>query len=415
MYKEKPVLNIVIGAAFVVVIVVAFVAGYAARVGQTVLAENSSVPAKAVVDSEQADVIEQDNADIDFQLFWEVWDEVKSRHVEQNITDQDLFYGALRGVASATGDPYTVFLDPGSTTQFNDTINGEFEGIGAEIGIKDNQLTVIAPLANTPAEQAGLLANDIILAIDETDTIEMSIDEAVALIRGEKGSVVTLRVAREGELELVDVAITRGVIEIPAVAYEVVEQEGKRIGIISMSHFINGTSEQFGEIAQQVLVEQPDGLIIDVRNNPGGLLDEVIDVASQFQAEGVLVSEDRFNGEKVNYSSTGGGLLEDSFETVILINEGSASASEILAGVLQDYDRAIVLGEQSFGKGSVQDYQEFDDGSSLKLTVAKWLTPNGTSINDTGITPDIMVEMTPADYLEDRDPQLDRAIEELVQ
>lgn len=364
-------------------------------------------------DTKQTSDIEAANSTIDFEQFWEVWELVKSKHVDQPVNDTDLFYGAISGIAAAVDDPYTVYLPPDLTARFNEDISGKFDGIGAEIGIKDAQLQVIAPLAGTPAEQAGLQAGDKIIKIDDLETIDLTLDEAVDKIRGPKGSTVVLTIYRDGAEDVTEVSVVRDTIKVPTLEYELRETNGKRLAIIRLSHFNEDASADFEEVSQTILRDNPDGLILDMRNNPGGLLDESVKVASYFVPQGTIVSERFSDGREVVYDSKGYGTLAN-FETVVLINQGSASASEIVAGALKDHGAGKVLGKQSYGKGSVQDFQILDDNSSLKITVAYWYTPNGNSINDTGITPDIEVDITTEDIQADQDPQLDRAIEELV-
>ena len=351
---------------------------------------------------------------VDLELFWDVWNIIKTEHVDQPVSDQDLYYGALEGVASSVNDPYTIFLDPEQTTKFEENINGEFEGIGAEIGMQEGQLVVIAPLSDSPAEHAGLESNDAIMQIDAQDTFDISIDEAVSLIRGPKGSEVVLTIFRSGSDDVQDITIVRDVIEIPTIDSRIEEHGDKKIGIVELTHFNTGVSSEFIEVSNELLRKGVDGIVLDMRNNPGGLLNESIEVASQFIGSGVIVLERLTDGTMEEYEATGQAIFSDSPEVVVLINQGSASASEIVAGALQDHDRATVIGTQSFGKGSVQDYRTFENGSSLKITVAEWLTPNNNNINNVGIAPDIEVELTREDRDAEHDPQMDRAVEELL-
>ncbi len=354
------------------------------------------------------------SSDIDFDLFWEVWDAVKTKHVDQPVDDKDLFYGAIEGITSAVDDPYTTYFSPELAERFNEDISGKFDGIGAEIGVEDSQLQIIAPLANAPAEEAGLRAGDNVISIDETDTYDMSLDEAVNLIRGERGTTVVLTIFREGDTDVQDIPIVRDTIKIPTVEYTTTSANNKNIAVITLSHFNSGASADFAEIANQVLRDNPDGLIVDLRNNPGGLLEESITISSHFISDGVIVSERFSDGSSRPYYTSNIGSFGDSIPVAVLINRGSASASEIVAGALQDYGKATIIGEQSFGKGSVQDYEVFEDNSSLKVTVAHWFTPNGRNIDEEGIQPDIEVVMTAEDYEADLDPQLDRAVEYLT-
>ncbi|MFA6387741.1 MAG: S41 family peptidase [Patescibacteria group bacterium] len=349
-----------------------------------------------------------------YDLFWQVWQHVQSDYVNQPVSDQTLMYGAISGVAAAVQDPYTVFMDPEQAALFTPTIDGQFEGIGAEIGVKDGQIVIIAPLKGSPAEQAGLQAGDAIIKIDGVDTINMTVDKAVSVIRGTKDTTVTLTIYRTSATDVQDIIIKRAEIKIPSTVYTIKEQAGKRIGIIELSHFNKGSKAEFNKIAQQVLLDAPDGLILDLRNNPGGLLDQCVDIASLFISDGVIVKEKFSDGREEVFSSQGDAVLANQTNMVVLINEGSASAAEILAGALQDYKKATIIGTTSFGKGSVQNFQQFPDNSVLKVTAAKWLTPLNKTIDHTGIQPDIEVKLTSADITTKTDAQLNRAMNELI-
>jgi len=350
--------------------------------------------------------------DVDFGLFWKVWDYLHRTYLERPLGDTKLFYGALEGMVAGLGDPYSVFMNPDTAKQFSQELEGSFEGIGAEIGIRVNQLVIIAPLPNTPAEKAGLRAGDKILAIDNFDTSGMAVDYAVSLIRGPHGSKVKLTVMPNGERETKEVALTRERIEI-----EIVHQELKalptgkgQVGYIKIAHFSSNTDELFREAWQKLAVRGVQGIVLDLRNNPGGYLDQAIEISSHWIADGVIVKEQFAPPEFREHRSTGKGELGN-IPTVILVNQGSASASEIVAGALQDTRRATLVGEQTFGKGSVQDLEQFPDGSAVKITIAKWFTPKGRSIDKNGIKPDIEIKLTKEDVEADRDPQLARALE----
>jgi carboxyl-terminal processing protease len=348
--------------------------------------------------------------DVDFAHFWQVWEMIKDKYVSQPISDIDLYYGSITGMVAALEDPYSVFLDPEFAEEFALELSGSFEGIGAEIGIKKNQLTVIAPLPDTPAERAGLKAGDSILAIDEVDTFGMVIEEAVQRIRGPKGTEVVLLIYREGAEETQDISIIRDTIVIESVKWETRRSGEKDVGIITISHFNENTEGLFSEAVQDMILEDPDHLILDLRNNPGGFLDTAVTVAGEWVSSDVIVVEEFSDGSDHKYRSNGSARFAD-LPTIVLVNGGSASASEIVAGALQDHGKAIVIGETTFGKGSVQDYVEFLDKSALKLTIALWMTPNGRMIDKEGIAPDETVELTFEDFENDRDPQMDRALE----
>lgn len=346
--------------------------------------------------------------DVDFELFWEVWDSLSANYVDhEKLNEKKMFYGAIRGMVDSLDDPYTVFMEPQIAQEFEDDLAGKFEGIGAEIGIKNDILTIIAPLPDMPAEKAGLKSGDKVLAINDESTSGISIDEAVNKIRGPKDTDVTLSIAREGVDELLKITITRGTILVKSIR-TTMRDDG--IYVIKITNFNGDTEGLFNNAVKEVLDKNPKGLVIDLRNNPGGYLDTAIEMSSEWVEDGIIVVE-KYNEERKNeHLARGRARLKD-YKTVILVNEGSASASEIVSGALQDYGLAKIVGKTTFGKGSVQILNNFEDGSSVKITVAKWLTPKGRSINDDGITPDFEVDYTSDDYNSNQDPQMDRAIE----
>lgn len=352
-------------------------------------------------------------ADVDFGDFWEIWKQVKTKHVGPPPTDVEMFYGAIGGMVASLQDPYSVFFDPEVATKFAEELSGTFEGIGAEIGIKQERLSIIAPLPGTPAEQAGLKAKDWIVAIDDADTAGMAVEEAVSRIRGPKGTEVVLLIQREGFREPQEFKLIRNTIVVDSVTWKTVEANGKKVAVIALSRFNEDTAARFSEAVRAVLLENPDGLVLDLRNNPGGYLDAAVEIAGDWIHHDVVVREKFSDGSQKDYVSDGLARLAG-LPTVALVNGGSASASEIVAGALQDYGIAKIIGEQTFGKGSVQDYSEFTDGSALKLTVALWYTPKNRSIDKDGIAPDEVIKLTPEDFQQDRDPQLDRALDTLT-
>ncbi len=348
------------------------------------------------------------NKAVDFNLYWNVMDILKNKYIDSDkVLDTELFYGSLAGMVASLGDPYSVFLTPQVNKEFTEELSGNFQGIGAEIGLKKGILTIIAPLPGTPAENAGLQPRDQVLAIDGVSTSGMGLDESVSRIRGEGGTEVVLTILSPDSEESRDVTIIRDVINIVSVSWS---KKENNTAYIKLSYFNQDTEQQFRAIAKEVLAANPDQIILDVRNNPGGFLDVAILIASYWIEDDVIVQERFSDGTIDKYQSRGKPIFSD-IPTVVLINEGSASASEIVAGALSDYGKATLIGMQSFGKGSVQDLIELSDGSSVKITIAKWLTPNGTTIDKEGLTPDIEVDLTKEDYDEDRDPQLDAAIQ----
>lgn len=347
--------------------------------------------------------------DVDFRQFWDIWNLVKESFYRQPVSDKDLYYGAVKGMVAAAGDPYTVYFDPEEASEFNADLEGTFEGIGAEIGLKDDQLQIVAPLEGSPAETAGLKPEDKILFIDGTDTTGMSVEEAVLLIRGEAGTQVVLTIVRNGASEAEDVAITRDTITIESVKWEM-RDDG--VAVISIYTFNDDTNQLFAEAVNTALAGNARGVILDLRSNPGGLLTSAIQIASVWVGYDTVVIE-KSQAEEHPFGGVSAPRLAG-IPTVVLVDGGSASGSEIVAGALQDYGYATLVGTQTFGKGSVQDYRELSDGSAVKITVAEWHTPNGRMIHEVGITPDVVVEYTVDDFNAGTDPQKDKAVEILL-
>jgi carboxyl-terminal processing protease len=348
--------------------------------------------------------------DVDFTMFWDVWKLAKSQYVDQPVSDKDLFYGALDGMVFGLKDRYSTFFDPESAQAFNDELDGTFFGIGAQIGLdKDGFVTVIAPLPGTPAERAGILAEDHILAIDGVDTTGMSVDEAVKKIRGEKGTPVKLLMLAKGAKTPKTVEIIRDEISVKSVTWKV-RDDG--VAVITVTIFNEDTTKLFGDAVADIMQKNAKGLIVDLRNDPGGLLDAAINLAGYWMDGKTAVMEE-VRGKRSELVARGSNRLSK-MPTIVLVNGGSASASEILSGALQDYHFATLVGEKTFGKGSVQEYHDLPDGSAVKITVARWLTPLGRSIDKEGITPDSVVPLTLDDIHADRDPQLQKAVDLLT-
>jgi carboxyl-terminal processing protease len=350
---------------------------------------------------------------IDFEIFWNVWDRVSKKHINNGDLDSEaMVYGAIRGMVKAIGDPYTNYMDPEESNIFSMGIEGSFEGIGAELGIRDNVLTVIAPINGMPAEKAGLRSGDRIIKINDEMTSDITIDEAVRKIRGPKGTEVVLTIISQEATSTKEIKITRDTIELKSVNYE---QKWGNIAYIQIASFTEDTAEEFNREITKVIADNNKGIVLDLRNNPGGFLNVAIEVASKFVPRGsIVVQEKHRDGTVENFKSIGGDVFSET-PTVILINEGSASASEILAGALRDVNGSKLIGEKSFGKGSVQQLENFSDGSSLKVTIAKWLTPSGLSIDEEGLEVDVKVELTETDIKNKRDTQLNKALEDVVE
>lgn len=357
------------------------------------------------VDKEQADL----------SLFWSVWDIVENSYVDiTNVDEQDQIYGAIAGMINALNDPYSVFMTPEESEEFLSGLDGELEGIGAELTVEDGKLIIVSPLKGSPAEQQGLLPGDHIYLVNEAPTSEMTLWGAIMQIRGEPGTDVTLTILREGIEQPLVFTITRQKIDVPSVELTYKEYEGQNFVHLAVYQFGDDTYNEFETAVRSVLLTGPEGLVLDLRMNGGGYLDVSVEMLSEFFADkrtGVIVK--RLNRDDEIMETTGNGQLAD-LPMVVLIDGGSASASEIVAGALQDYERAILMGTQSFGKGSVQELKDLKDGSSLRLTIAKWYTPLGQNIDHMGITPDIVVEVDPSLVDPEVDIQLDAALNTLA-
>jgi len=357
--------------------------------------------------------IDTKNSTIDFGLFWKVWDILKDKYVDRSKLDaQELFYGAIDGMLSATGDPYTTFFDPEEQKEFAEDISGKFEGIGAEMGVRDEILTIIAPLEGTPSERAGLRPNDKVLKIDGEVSSGFSLEEAVSKIRGPKGTQVKLTIYRSGEDESREVEVLRDVINVKSVKLTFRENG---IVVLRVSRFGEDTESAFRKSVSEIAEKGSTGIVLDLRSNPGGLLDAAVDMASLMLPFGkTVVIEENGKGERQEEKSRGGDRLSG-IKTVVLIDEGSASASEILAGALRENrDNVTLVGKKSYGKGSVQELIPVGKTMSVKITVARWLTPDGHQINEQGISPDEEVGITADDITNERDPQMDKAVELLT-
>lgn len=390
---------------FIFLLIGSFFLGY--RKGQLNNSLVKNVPLeKAIIENK-----EFQNGKVDFSLFWKVWDLVKEKHVERNNLDaQKMVYGAINGMLSATGDPYSSFFNPEESKMFSEDIAGSFDGIGAELGIKDEILTVIAPLDGSPAQKSGIRSGDKILKIDEKSSMELTIDQAVDLIRGKKGTQVKLTILHDGDQETIEITVTRDTIKLDSAK---VEFKDDGIAYLKIIKFSDDVDVQFNSAMNKIIAEKSKGIILDLRDNPGGLLDKSVLIASRIiPKDNVVVLEEDSSGKRKDLRTLGGDKLS-SIPMVVLINEGSASASEILAGALKDDRGLTLIGEKTFGKGSVQQLIDLSGGSSVKITVAKWLTPKGDYIMEKGISPDIGIEMTNDDYKNNRDPQFDKAMEEI--
>lgn len=349
----------------------------------------------------------REDSELDLTLFDKVYDVLQREFVNSPANTTDLEYGAIKGLVAGLEDPNSNFMDPEETKAFQDNLAGVFEGIGIEIAKRNGDLTVVTPLSGSPAEEAGLKAADIIVAIDDVDASSLTLDEAVLKIRGASGTEVRLLITRKTDFEAKEFKITRSPINIESLEYEI-REDG--IAVVEIGRFGEDTADKMAKATQEILAKGVKGIVLDLRGNPGGFLESSVEIASFFVEEGDIVSEEFGDGNKQTYTARGNARLKD-MPLVVLIDEGSASASEILAGALQDYERATLVGVKSFGKGSVQELKSLDQNTSLRLTVAKFVLPKGRKIDHVGIEPDVKVERTTEDIEADRDPQFDKALE----
>lgn len=360
--------------------------------------------------------------EVDFSPVWRSWNLLNEKFVSASTTEkvasEDRVWGMIKGLADSFGDPYTVFFPPIESEIFESDISGNFEGVGMEIGVRNDILTVVSPLKGTPAYNAGLQSGDQIIKIDDIETYGLSVDKAVKKIRGERGTEVVFEVLRDGEDKALTIAVVRDVIQIPALSTEADDSAGLRndgVYVIKLYNFSATSANLFREALRDFILSGSNKLILDLRGNPGGYLESSVDMASWFLPVGkTVVIEDFGQKAKPQYHrSKGYDVFNSNLKMAIVVNQGSASASEILAGALKEHGIATLVGERTFGKGSVQELVKVTDDTALKITIARWLTPNGNSISDGGLTPDIEVELTAQNIKDKNDVQLERAADYL--
>lgn len=403
LFKEK---NLPI--TIIIVLVIVFISGF--YIGKSTISSADQVSGLINKTGEKGEY-----QDVDFAAFWKAWNLIDQKYLPPNststdqVTNQDRVYGAISGMVSSLEDPYTVFFPPVESKAFNEEISGQIEGVGMEVGIKDEILTVIAPIKGTPAYNAGIKAGDKILKIDDTLTNSLNAESAVKLIRGPKGTTVKLTLAREGLDEPIEISVVRDVINLPTVDTEV--KNG--VFIIHLYSFSAISPNLFRDSLREFVESGRTKLIIDLRGNPGGYLEAAIDMASWFLPAGKVIVKEDFKDKEATkiFRSKGYDIFNENLKLAILIDGGSASASEILAGALREHGVATLVGAQSFGKGSVQELLEITKDTSLKVTIARWLTPNGNSISDGGLTPDVEVKFDEEEFKKGNDVQLNKAIE----
>lgn len=365
---------------------------------------------------------------VDFSLFWNIWERVEKSYYNKSAIDgQKMLMGAIAGMLQSLDDDYTIFLPPVQNEDFKQGMSGEFEGIGAELGMRGNRIVVVEPIGGMPAVRAGVRTADAILQVNKESTKGWTVQQAVEKIRGPKGTKVTLTVLHKDETKPVDITIVRDTINVKSVigwvkqvkdikGINVENHKDDRIAYIRLYQFGDKTNDEWipivNDIALKVKSEKDvKGVILDLRNNPGGYLSDAVFIASEFLRNGVVVIQDKGNGNQSTLSVSRKGLLTD-VPLIVLINKGSASASEIVAGALRDHKRALLVGETSFGKGTIQQAEDLGNGAGLHITIAKWLTPDGGWINSKGLKPDIEAKLDPKN--EEKDKQLEKAVEELV-
>lgn len=368
------------------------------------------VPEKILIE-EVSNIAAQKPDTVDFGIFWQAWKIVNDEYLlDGGISAKDKVYGAIRGLISSLGDPYSEFFSPEDNKKFQEDIQGSFGGIGAELGAKKGRVVIIAPLKDTPASFAGLKPGDEILAINATSTDGMSVGTAVRLIRGPVGTEVTLLILREGLDKPREFKIVRATITVPILESKMIDD----IAHVHLQSFNANANDLFAQEVRKALTSGARGIVLDLRNNPGGYLDVAVELAGWFLPRGAIVVSEVGRNNKVfaELRAHGNAALEK-FPLVVLVNQGSASASEILAGALRDIRNITVVGETTFGKGTVQQLLPLSDGSSIKITIAHWVFPSGKILEKTGIVPDVEVKLTDKDIEEQKDPQLDKAVDVL--
>lgn len=358
-------------------------------------------------------VVNQNDApkNVNYDLLWQALDVINNKYIDKPVDQQKVLYGAISGAVAAVGDPYTAFFNPKQFSDFKTELGGSFEGIGAEVGMKDGSVVIVAPIEGSPAQKAGLLAGDILLKINNDDATALTLEEAVSKIRGPKDTTVDVMIYRPSDKKQHDFKIIRQTIEVKSVKYKVQTINGKKIEIINLERFGDDTVDLFKQAVADVQKNKVDGIVLDLRDDPGGYLDASVQIASYWVNPGdVVVTEKHSDGTENTYKGLGNNVLAK-IPTTILINGGSASASEILTGALHDHNIAKTVGMKSFGKGSVQELINLPENTAVKVTVAKWFTPNGINITKNGLEPDTKIDRTSDDITANKDPQLDKALE----
>ncbi len=407
--NSKPIKLIIITIATIIILLGTFSGGFLVGQAYPLLVNteknNGSQTSLTIPESSSSGSPELDKL---FEPFWETWNYVNEQFVDQPVDHTLMMRGAIDGMLASLGDPHTSYMDPEIFQQQNAPLQGEYEGIGAWVDVSGEFLIIISPMPGSPAEAAGLKPDDQVIAVDGEDMTGIEGNLVLRRILGEAGTDVTLTIFRPSSNESFDVTITRQKITIPSVTGEMLEND---IAYVQLINFGDKTHQDLKKILRDLLKEKPVGLILDLRNNGGGYLNTAIDVTSEFVNQSPIMYEVFGDGERITYKAKPNGLATD-IPLVVLINEGTASASEITAGAIQDYERGVLVGKTSYGKGSVQNWVTLqNDQGAIRVTIARWLTPNERQINELGLTPDIEVEITEEDIEAERDAQLEKAIE----
>ncbi len=410
------------------IVLIAFLGGYFFGINKVNFELKHFTPKVTIVNKEPV----ASASTVDFSLFWSVWDKIVNGYYDKKVVDpQKMLYGAISGMVQSLGDPYTMFLPPVQQTSFQQQLAGQFTGIGAELGMKDKQIIIISPLVGSPAEKAGIKAQDTILGVDGVNVANWTLPQAVEKIRGPKGTKVVLQILHKGSESTVNITIVRDVITVKSVdgwvkqiknidtigdSLKNSDKKDDSIVYLRLSQFGDNTNKDWSALVATLLPkinsEHPKGVIVDLRNNPGGYLTDAVYIASEFLPIGTSVVLQDNGIDKTPLSVNRQGNLMN-IPVVVLINKGSASASEIVSGALRDNKRAKLVGDISFGKGTIQQALDLGSGAGLHVTIAKWLTPNGTWVHGKGLTPDVQISLDPKDPA--RDTQLEKAINILVQ
>lgn len=347
--------------------------------------------------------------EVDISIVWSVWRLLAQHYIDPSkLQIRTMVYGAAAGLTASLDDPYTVFMTPSDNKAFVDEMSGTLEGIGAQLEVQNGLIVIVAPLKGSPAEKAGMLPKDVIVAVDGTSVVGMKLEDVVNKIRGPRGTSVTVSIGRDGRSDPLVLSITRQNIHVPTVESKVIKTASGSFAYIALNQFGDSSTDEFRKAVESFDQSKMKGMIVDLRYNGGGYLEGAVDIVSMFVKEGTVVTVNERDHDPAP-ESVHGNPIAPTIPLVVLVNAGSASASEITAGALQDHHRATIVGVQSFGKGTVQQVIDLPDGSSLRVTIARWMTPDGHEINKKGITPDIVIDRSEADVKADRDPQLEAA------